>query len=194
MTKPVRNLVLVLGGMRSGKSLWAERQAEKYAARSAKVYLATARAEEEDAELTTRIAKHKARRGQDWQVLEESFDIAGAIESQVAGDAVLLVECLSLWLATLLEQEANVAAETERLLSVLARRSGVTLLVSNEVGMGIVPDNALARKFVDEAGQLHTRLAESAERVVWVVAGLSHELKAQELKAQELKAQELKKG
>ncbi len=182
MTKPVRNLVLVLGGMRSGKSLWAERQAEKYAARSAKVYLATARAEKEDAELTTRIAKHKARRGQDWQVLEESFDIAGAIESQVAGDAVLLVECLSLWLATLLEQEANVAAETERLLAVLARRSGATLLVSNEVGMGVVPDNALARKFVDEAGQLHTRLAESAERVVWVVAGLSQELKAQELK------------
>ena len=193
MTKPVRNLVLVLGGMRSGKSLWAERQAEKYAARSAKVYLATARAEE-DAELTTRIAKHKARRGQDWQVLEESFDIAGAIESQVAGDAVLLVECLSLWLATLLERKADIAVETERLLSVLARRSGVTLLVSNEVGMGIVPDNALARKFVDEAGQLHARLAESAERVVWVVAGLSHELKAQELKAQELKAQELKKG
>ena len=182
MAKPVRNLVLVLGGMRSGKSLWAERQAENYAAGGSKVYLATARVNERDAELAERIAKHKARRGESWQVVEESFDIAGAIESQVADDSVLLVECLSLWLATLLEQRADVTAETERLLAVLAKRSGATLLVSNEVGMGIVPDNALARKFVDEAGQLHTRLAESAERVVWVVAGLPQELKAQELK------------
>jgi len=158
---------LVLGGARSGKSRYAESlitaQAPPW------VYVATAQAG--DDEMTERIAAHRARRDAGWQTVEAPHDLAGVIES-ASGQARLLVDCVTLWLSNRMLVEADLDGEIERLEDALARRTGVTVLVSNEVGYGIVPDNALARRFRDLQGRLNQRLAARADRVVLVVAGL----------------------
>jgi adenosylcobinamide kinase / adenosylcobinamide-phosphate guanylyltransferase len=161
-------LTLVLGGMRSGKS----RHAESLITASAPppwVYVATAQAL--DAEMTERIAHHRVRRGANWQATEAPHDLAGAID-KAPPDAALLVDCLTLWLTNRMLAEADIEADTAALEKALARRRGPTVLVSNEVGSGIVPDNALARRFADLQGRLNQRIAGSADRVVVVVAGL----------------------
>jgi adenosylcobinamide kinase / adenosylcobinamide-phosphate guanylyltransferase len=166
-------LILVLGGARSGKS----RHAESLITASAPppwVYVATAQAL--DAEMTERIAHHRARRGAEWQTVEAPHDLAGAIGNAPL-DPALLVDCLTLWLTNRMLAEADMEADTAALEKALAQRRGPTVMVSNEVGSGVVPDNALARRFADLQGRLNQRIAARADRVVLVVAGLPLTLK-----------------
>ena len=155
---------LVLGGARSGKSRYAEARFDDGPA----LYLATARMG--DDEMRERVALHRARRDARWTTIEAPLDLPGAIDA--AGPAPLLVDCLTLWQSNLLLDGMDLGAAADRLLAVLARRSARTVLVANEVGLGIVPDNALARRFRAAAGVLHQRIALIAERVVLVVAGI----------------------
>ena len=161
-----RELALVLGGARSGKS----RFAEGLLARHAPPWLYVATAEAGDAEMVTRIAAHKARRGTDWMTREAPRDLAGALAEQA--DRPALVDCLTLWLSNLMLADAAIDAEIARLEQALEQARAPVVLVANEVGSGIVPDNALARRFRDLQGQLNQRLAARADRVVLVVAGL----------------------
>jgi len=159
-------LTFVLGGARSGKSRHAE--ALVTAAPGPWTYIATGQAF--DDEMRARIAQHRAERMPGWTTVEAPVDLPGALDR--AGGAPVLVDCLTLWLTNLMLGDHGVPAAVDALGSVLARRTAPTVLVSNEVGLGIVPDNALARAFRDEAGRLHQRIAVRADRVVLVVAGL----------------------
>jgi len=174
MVIPHPKLTLVLGGARSGKSRYAESLIA--ATPPPWVYVATAQAL--DAEMAERIAHHRKRRGDGWHTIEEPHDLQDAIDAAPAGAAVL-VDCLTLWLTNRMLAEANMEVETGRLEAALARRNGLTVLVSNEVGSGIVPDNALARRFADLQGRLNQRLAACADRVVLLVAGLPLIVKGQ---------------
>ena len=140
------------------------------------VYVATA--EPFDAEMTARIAEHRNRRGRQWQTVEAPLDLAGAIASAPAS-ATVLVDCLTLWLNNLMFNNRDIDAETQRLDAALAARKTSTVLVSNEVGSGIVPDNAEARRFRDLQGRLNQRIAARADRVVLLVAGLPMVVKGQ---------------
>lgn len=170
MTAPA---TLVLGGQRSGKSAYAERLVE--AQPGTCVYLATA--QPHDGEMARRIAEHQARRGGRWATVEEPLDLPGALAEAAGPDRTVLVDCLTLWLSNLLGHERDVAGERSRLCDLLARLDGPAVLVSNEVGQGVIPDNKLARSFVDEAGRLHQAVAAAAARVVFVTAGLPQTLK-----------------
>ena len=164
----------VLGGARSGKSAFAQRRALESGLQV--IYLATAEAG--DAEMAERIARHRAERPAEWGLVEEPLDLAGALRRHAAPNHCLLVDCLTLWLCNLLiAGEERLHVETAALLTVLPELPGQVLLVSNEVGQGIVPDNPLARQFRDEAGRLHQAVASRCDRVVFVVAGLPLTLK-----------------
>ncbi len=140
------------------------------------VYLATAQAL--DAEMRRRVDHHRAaREGEGWTLVEEPLELAGALRAARAPDRAVLVDCLTLWLTNVLLAELDPAREADHLLEALADPSGPVVLVSNEVGQGVVPANALARRFVDEAGRLHQRLAAAAQQVVLVAAGLPLHLK-----------------
>jgi adenosylcobinamide kinase / adenosylcobinamide-phosphate guanylyltransferase len=164
---------LVLGGARSGKSRYAESLI--VATPPPWIYVATAQAL--DTEMAERIGHHQARRGAEWHTIEAPNHLADAIDAAPAG--ALLVDCMTLWLANRVLAEAAIEAETGSVESALARRGGLAVLVSNEVGSGIVPDNALARRFADLQGRLNQRLAARADRVVLVVAGLPLIVKGQ---------------
>lgn len=161
---------LILGGARSGKSALAEQLA--LATTREVVYLATAQAR--DAEMSERIAHHRARRPAQWLCVEEPLALAAALRRQAHADRCVLVDCLTLWLSNVLGDPDPACFERERadLLETLPQLPGEILLVSNEVGLGIVPMGALARRFVDEAGRLHQALAGCCERVIFVAAGL----------------------
>jgi adenosylcobinamide kinase/adenosylcobinamide-phosphate guanylyltransferase len=164
--------ILVLGGARSGKSRYAESLIE--ALPPPWIYLATAEAR--DAEMEKRIAAHRAQRDERWQTVEAPHDLAGALSGVPKGSAIL-VDCLTLWLSNRLLAEADMDREIERLEATLGEQRGMVVLVSNEVGAGIVPDNALARRFQDLQGTLNQRIAGRASRVVFMVAGLPLQLK-----------------
>ncbi len=164
-------LTLVLGGARSGKSRHAE--ALVTALPGPWVYVATAEAG--DAEMAARIAAHRAGRAPGWRTVEAPLALAAALDEVL--EAPVLVDCLTLWLSNLMAAGRDIAAAREALLAALARRTAPTVLVSNEVGLGIVPDNALARAFRDEAGRLHQAIAARAERVVFMVAGVAMRVK-----------------
>lgn len=166
-------LVLVLGGQRSGKSAWAERRV--LATGLEPVYVATATAG--DGEMAARIAQHQARRGDRWRLIEEPLALARIIAEEARADRALLVDCLTLWLTNLLLAEADVAAADTGLLATLAQRPGPVVLVSNEVGSGVVPMGELSRRFVDAAGRLHQGIAARATEVVLVSAGLAQVLR-----------------
>lgn len=155
----------MLGGARSGKSRYAEALITWLP--PPWIYIATAQAF--DDEMRTRIAEHRARRAAGWRTAEAPLALADALRD--AGNAPVLVDCLTLWLSNLLLADADLSA-AETALDAALSRTAPTVLVSNEVGLGIVPDNALARRFRDHAGQLHQRLAARADRVVFTVAGL----------------------
>ena len=159
-------LTLVLGGARSGKSRYAESLVTALPAPW--IYVATAEAR--DAEMAERIAAHQARRGAGWRTLETPRDVVGALNAH--GTTPLLVDCLTLWLANAVLASADVDAEIERLEAALTQAAAPIVLVANEVGFGIVPDNALGRRFRDLQGLLNQRIAARADRVVLVVAGL----------------------
>jgi adenosylcobinamide kinase/adenosylcobinamide-phosphate guanylyltransferase len=124
--------------------------------------------------MAARIAAHRARRPPQWQVIEEPVELGRAIRRATARGTVVIVDCLTLWLSNLLAHEDRKILEGERdaLKSAVSEASGTLLLVSNEVGSGIVPTNELARRFRDEAGLLHQELAHLCDQVVWMVAGL----------------------
>jgi len=159
-------VTLVLGGARSGKSRFAEELLAERAGR--RLYLATAEAG--DAEMAARIERHRDRRGAGWRVVEAPLDIAPAIEA--AGKDAVLLDCLTLWLSNLLAAGRDVERGTEDLCRALGHALAPVVLVSNEVGLGIVPDNALAREFRDRAGRLNQRIAAAADRVYFMAAGL----------------------
>jgi adenosylcobinamide kinase/adenosylcobinamide-phosphate guanylyltransferase len=166
---------LILGGARSGKSALAERLA--LASAGAVVYIATAQAR--DGEMAERIAHHRARRPADWACVEEPLALADVLRQHARADRCVLVDCLTLWLSNLLGAADASCFERERatLLDTLPQLPGEILLVSNEVGMGVVPLGELSRRFVDEAGRLHQALAAVCDRVIFVAAGLPLTLK-----------------
>ena len=168
MSAPPPRMTLVLGGARSGKSAYAEGLIE--ACSGPWLYLATAQAF--DDEMRERIALHRARRAGPWCTRDVPLALAEAIAE---AEGPVLVDCLTLWLTNLLLSGGPAHALADavaRLVDACAGARGPLVLVSNEVGLGIVPDNALARRFRDEAGRLHQRLAAVADRVVLTVAGL----------------------
>lgn len=166
---------LILGGARSGKSALAERLALESGL--AVSYIATATSGDE--EMARRIEHHRARRSPAWNLAEEPLRLAAAMETHAAPDGCLIVDCLTLWLNNLLALEDEILFRSERaaLLQVLPNLPGCLLMVSNEVGMGIVPLGELSRRFCDEAGRLHQDLARICDRVVFVAAGLPLVLK-----------------
>ena len=165
---------LVLGGARSGKSRFAERLAESQAGPC--LYLATAEAG--DDEMQARIADHRARRGSRWQTFEEPLDVPAALARLTGPGRAVLVDCLTLWLSNLLASTRSLDEEQEKLLRTIDDLAGPAIFVSNEVGLGIVPDNDLARRFCDRAGALHQALAERLDAVIFIAAGLPLLLKA----------------
>jgi adenosylcobinamide kinase/adenosylcobinamide-phosphate guanylyltransferase len=169
-------LHLVLGGARSGKSAFTLASAEAEAARTGgrRVMIATAQAF--DAEMAERIARHREERGGAWTTIEAPVDLSAALTGLDGGD-VVVVDCLTLWLSNLMLADRDIPPAAADLLAAVDRFEGALWLVSNEVGFGIVPDNALARRFRDEAGRLHQALAQAADAVTLVVAGLTLRLK-----------------
>ncbi len=161
---------LILGGARSGKTIHALQMAE--AAGRGLVMIATAEAL--DDEMADRIARHRAERGPAWRTLEAPLDLTGALAETQPGDAVV-VDCLTLWVSNLMHAGLEVERAGEALIAALAGRE--VILISNEVGLGIVPANALARRFRDEAGRLNQRIAAAADKVVFIAAGLPLVLK-----------------
>lgn len=170
---------LILGGVRSGKSRYAEGVAEQLQAQQGDTlcYLATATAG--DREMESRIAHHQQQRSDAWELIEEPIALASVLQAEAQAGRILLVECLTLWLTNLLvaEDESLLQRERDHLLEVLPQLPGTILMVSNETGQGVVPMDALSRRFCDEAGRLHQQLAAECERVTWVVAGLPQPLK-----------------
>jgi adenosylcobinamide kinase/adenosylcobinamide-phosphate guanylyltransferase len=166
---------LILGGARSGKSALAERLALDSG--HGVVYIATA--QPRDGEMADRIAHHRARRPADWACVEEPLALADALRRHARADRCVLVDCLTLWLSNLLGEADAPCFERERsaLHDTLPQLPGEVLLVSNEVGMGVVPMGELSRRFVDEAGRLHQALAAACDRVIFVAAGLPLTLK-----------------
>ena len=164
--------VLVLGGARSGKSRYALELAERTA--RSRLFIATAEAHDE--EMAARIARHRAERGDGWATLETTRDLNGALKNARAG-SVALVDCLTLWLANLLFAGDDIGAEIERLCDSVRALSGPVVLVSNEVGLGIVPVTPLGRDFRDWQGRLNQRMAEACDAVVFIAAGLPIVLK-----------------
>lgn len=161
-------ITLILGGARSGKSARALSLAEP-----PRAFIATAEAR--DGEMAARIARHKAERGEDWALIEAPLDLPAALAE--AGARTALVDCLTLWLANLMAAERDPEAETARLIGALRSARAPVILVSNEIGLGLVPMEPLSRRFRDEQGRLNQRIAAAADRVEFVAAGLPLRLK-----------------
>ncbi len=170
---------LVLGGARSGKSRYAEQQAIDSGQKV--VYIATGEAGDE--EMQSRIAMHKQQRPQHWETVEEPQQLAKVIKKYEHSDYYLLVDCLTLWLSNILfnkQGELQLAVfekQSSELLNTLNSFSGRIIMVSNEVGSGLVAMDKMTRRFVDEAGRLHQQIAASSDKVVLVTAGLPQRLK-----------------
>jgi len=169
--RPLPQLTLVLGGARSGKSVYAEQLLTGLPGPWA--YIATAEAF--DDEMRERIKLHKGRRT-GWAEHETPLELADTLANRTA-ELPSLVDCLTLWLSNLMHAERSVPAATDALIGALSKRIAPCVIVSNEVGLGIVPDNALARAFRDEAGRLNQKIATIADKVVFVAAGLPLTLK-----------------
>lgn len=166
---------LILGGARSGKSALAEQRAGD----SGLAVTMIATAASGDEEMAERIRRHQANRPTDWRLVEEPLALATALCAHAAPDRCLLVDCLTLWLSNLLHSEnaAHFARERQALVEALPALPGHLILVSNEVGMGIVPLGVLSRRFCDEAGRLHQDLARLCDSVTFMAAGIPLSLK-----------------
>ena len=165
--------VLVLGGARSGKSAFAERLvAETGLSRH---YIATGRAW--DAEMEARIAHHRQARGDGWTTHEEPLDLVSRLGALDEASNVVLVDCLTLWVTNLMLQERDIATASSDLCGCLGGMKAKVVLVSNEVGLGIVPENRMARDFRDHAGRLHQQIAAIAREVYFIAAGLPLKMK-----------------
>ena len=163
-------IILITGGARSGKSIYAEQRAAALGSR--RLYVATA--EPKDEEMTRRISEHKSRRGNEWATIEESLELAEALLARRGHMDCALVDCLTLWLSNLLLRRDGKYAEdkVKELIEILPRLNFHLVLVTNEVGWGIVPDNMLARQFRDLAGWANQQIAAAANEVVLTVAGV----------------------
>jgi len=157
---------LVLGGARSGKSVYAEKLLENSGKQM--VYIATAQAH--DDEMGQRISHHQARRGTEWTTVEEPLDVCKALLKAGSGKIILL-DCITLWLSNMMAADLDVETEVKKFCDQLLSATSDVVIVSNEVGLGIVPDNALARKFRDEAGRANQMIAEACNKVVFIAAG-----------------------
>jgi len=167
---------LIMGGARSGKSHYAQQQAQ--ASGKPVIYVATATAG--DDEMLQRILLHKQQRPAYWTVIEEPLALSSVLLENDKAGGCLLVDCLTLWLSNqLTENEVVIKDVQEELVNTVCDLKSDVLLVSNEVGQGIVPENKLARKFIDESGRLHQRLAQVCEEVVFVTAGIPQKLKSE---------------
>ncbi len=169
---PFGKSLFVLGGARSGKSRHAQGLAEAAATDRATrlVYIATAQAF--DGEMEDRIERHRADRDDRWRTVEAPLALSEALASEDGVHVVMLVDCLTLWVSNLLLADEAIAARVDDLIETIARLEARVILVSNEVGLGIVPDNLLARRFRDAAGLLHQRIAAQVDSVDMVIAGL----------------------
>jgi adenosylcobinamide kinase/adenosylcobinamide-phosphate guanylyltransferase len=165
--------ILILGGARSGKSRHAESLADNHVGE--RLYVATA--EPGDEEMRRRIAEHRQRRGREWRTIEEPAALAGVLEQACSENSFVLVDCLTLWLSNLMMRNINAAREAEQLCRIVPRLAGTLVFVSNEVGLGIVPENELGRRFRDDAGLLNQRVAAVCEEVVVMFAGIALRLK-----------------
>lgn len=161
---------LILGGARSGKS----RRAQTLALRKsdAPIYVATAPLFADDEEWQQRIHCHRAERGAAWRLIEEQLDLLAVLKQEAVAGSVVLVDCLTLWLFNLSNAGRDIDAEVGRLAALLPTLAGEVLLVANELGMGLVPEQALGRAFRDAQGRLNQQIAAAADRVEFVVAGL----------------------
>ena len=170
-------IILITGGARSGKSTFALAQASKSDGR--KAYIATAQALDE--EMRQRIENHKRLRGDEWITYEEPLKIAALIEEIKDRHSVILLDCLTLWLSNVMHAKVKIENEIEQFISsLMTQRSSRVYIVSNEVGMGIVPLNEMARKFRDMAGTLNQKVAAVADEVYMVVAGIPMKIKREE--------------
>ncbi len=176
MATQLNTTTLVLGGARSGKSRFALEQAESLSA--SPVYIATAEAG--DAEMAQRISLHRQQRGQHWSTFEVPLALSEALVEQQPGTTVV-VDCLTLWLSNHLLRGSNLEAETAGLLDALRNSTLNLFLVSNEVGMGLVPETPLGRSFRDAQGRLNQQVAQAADRVYFIAAGLPLSLKGPDL-------------
>jgi adenosylcobinamide kinase / adenosylcobinamide-phosphate guanylyltransferase len=165
--------VLVLGGARSGKSAYAERLVAESGLE--RVYVATG--EPGDPEMAERIAHHRSRRGDDWRTVEAPTQLEDVLEAEATEGRAVLVDCLTLWLSNLMLTGLDVEARSERLSLLMSRLPGLLVFVSNEVGLGVVPDNRLGRRFRDAQGRLNQAVARAADRVIFMAAGLPLVLK-----------------
>ncbi|HLX98718.1 MAG TPA: bifunctional adenosylcobinamide kinase/adenosylcobinamide-phosphate guanylyltransferase [Roseiarcus sp.] len=168
----IRSL-FVLGGARSGKSAYAQRLAEASCAE--RLYLATATPADED--MAARIARHQADRGQGWTTLEEPLELAPALQAEARGGRVVVVDCLTLWLSNLMLAGRDPAPAVMSLAQAIAALAGPAILISNEVGMGVVPDHRLGREFRDWQGRANQEIARACDAAILVVAGLPLQLK-----------------
>jgi adenosylcobinamide kinase/adenosylcobinamide-phosphate guanylyltransferase len=176
---------LILGGARSGKSRLAEHRAAALGKQV--VYIATA--QNLDGEMASRILHHQSRRPSQWATLEEPVALSKALQQHNQPDNVILVDCLTLWISNLLclppgpdqsiHQTDIFTQQKSALIAQLQQQQSDVILVSNETGMGVIPMGELTRRFVDESGWLHQELAQIADQVTLVVAGLPHQLKPQ---------------
>lgn len=169
---------LLLGGARSGKSRVGEALvtgALVTGSGDKPLYIATAEARDE--EMSERIEHHQARRGSEWAIIEEPIALADVLRENVTSEHIVLVDCLTLWLSNLMEKEKSIPLAVDDLIDALRSTQGRIVMISNEVGQGIVPDNALARRFRDEAGFMHQRIAATVDQVAFIVAGLPLMLK-----------------
>jgi adenosylcobinamide kinase/adenosylcobinamide-phosphate guanylyltransferase len=165
-----RAIILITGGARSGKSRYAEQRALEMSSRP--LYVATAEAKDE--EMAQRIVEHRKRRGTQWHTIEEPLELAEALLAQRGKTDCALVDCLTLWISNLLlrHNDKHASEKVEELIEKLPRLNFHLVLVTNEVGWGIVPDNSLARKFRDLAGWTNQRVAQAANEVVLMVTGV----------------------
>lgn len=171
--RTIARSLLVLGGARSGKSAYAQRLAEAHGPQ--RLYLATGTAGDE--EMAERIARHKADRGQGWTTLEEPLEIATALAAQARAGRVVVVDCLTLWLSNLMLAGRDPGPAVAALADAIVQLAGPAILVSNEVGMGIVPDNRIGREFRDWQGRTNREIGAACDAVIFVAAGLPLQLK-----------------
>lgn len=168
MPPPPPRLTLVIGGTRSGKS----RHAEQFAASIPPPWTYIATAQAFDDEMRLRIAEHQSRRDARWRTVEAPIDLADAIDAISKPDHMILIDCLTLWLSNIMLREQDIATATDQLIGALKRSPGPIIVVSNEVGLGIVPDTPLGRRFRDAQGWLNQGVAAIADRVVFMTAGI----------------------